>query len=92
MPSYRVGKSSSTKRRVDLVRRLESQGLMAMVACSRCKAAHTLCVFAEGALKCTEYVRKGRGCNSNFSGKDFDHIKEEKKRLKVTLYTILERF
>jgi Zn ribbon nucleic-acid-binding protein len=92
MPSYRVGKSSSTKRRVDLVRRLKSQGLVAMVACSRCEAAYTLYVFVESALKCIECVRKGCGCDGNFFSEDFNRIKKEKKKLKVALYTTLECF
>jgi ribosomal protein L32 len=90
MPSYRVSKSSSTKRRAEFVRRLFSIGVPAMVACSRCEAACSLCVFAEGALKCNEYVRKGRVCDSTFLGKDFDRIKKKKKKLRVALRAALE--
>jgi hypothetical protein len=80
MPTFRVSKSSS-HRRAFFVRRLKLSALPSIVACFRCEAAYALCVFTEHLLKCTECVRKSRFYNSNFSGEDFDRIKEEKKKL-----------
>jgi hypothetical protein len=86
-----VSKSSSTKRCADFVLRLFFVGIPAMVACSCCEASRSLCVFAEGALKCNECVRKGRVCDGTFSREDFDRIEEEKRKLGAAQRAALER-
>jgi Zn ribbon nucleic-acid-binding protein len=84
MPTFYVSKSSSHCC-ASFVRRLELSALPSMVVCFRCEAAYALCVFTEHLLKCTECVRKSCSYDSNFSGEDFNRIKEKKEKLQRAL-------
>src|SRR5271163_1410656 len=47
------------------------------------------CVFAKGSHRCIECVRRGRTCDSRFSGETFDRLGVEEERLRGKLLVIL---
>jgi hypothetical protein len=83
MPACRVIKLSSTVRRQALAKRIVQDGDRAMVACSACAAARTLCLFAPHSSKCLECTRKGVSCDGSFSEADYDKLSEEQSKLEA---------
>jgi hypothetical protein len=63
--------------------KIKRLGATAMVSCTPCARARTLCVFSGDSFKCSECTRKGVSCDGNFSEADFDKLLEEKDRLKA---------
>jgi hypothetical protein len=80
---YRVQKIPSSTRRSTLVAKIKRLRATAIVACTFCARAYTLCVFSGDSFKCSECIRKGVSCDRNFSKADFDKLLEERDRLEA---------
>ena len=91
MPTYKVSKVSSTCRRKGLALRVASLGGVAVMPCSACAAAGSLCVFSPQYPKCSECIRRGIPCDRNFSEADFDRLESEKRKLEAALWASLAR-
>jgi hypothetical protein len=83
MPAYRVQKVPSPTRRSTLAAKIKRLRATAMVSCTPCAWARTLCVFSGDSSKCSECTCKRVSCDGNFSKADFDKLLEEKDRLEA---------
>jgi hypothetical protein len=91
MLTYRVQKIPSPTRRSTLAAKIKRLGATAIISCTSCTRARTLCVFSRDSSKCSKCTRKGVPYDGNFSKADFDKLLEEKDRLEVArTYAITE--
>jgi hypothetical protein len=81
MPTSRVGKPSSTRRRHILSARVRELGVVVDMPCSACSSSGALCIFSHRSSKCAECLRRGIRCDGNFSAVDFDRLGREKVKL-----------
>jgi hypothetical protein len=65
------------------VAKIKRLGAIAIVSCTPCARARTLCVFLGDSSKCSKCTYKGVSYNGNFSKADFDKLLEERDRLKA---------
>jgi Zn ribbon nucleic-acid-binding protein len=77
MPTYRVSKPPTSRRRQTLAARVLSKGLLAEMLCSACAISGSLCRFSPHSIKCADCVRCGVCCDGNFSAEEFDHLTVE---------------
>jgi hypothetical protein len=91
MPTYRVSKVPTSRRRQVLAARVLSEGLLAEMLCSACAISGSLCRFSPHSTKCADCVHRGVRCDGNFSADDFDRLTVEQKKLEVARDAILER-
>jgi Zn ribbon nucleic-acid-binding protein len=91
MPLCRVQKILSPIHRSTLAAKIKRLRLIAMISCTPCARARTLCVFSRDSSKCSKCIHKGVFYNGNFSEADFDKLLEEKDHLEAArTYTITE--
>jgi hypothetical protein len=91
MPTYRVSKVPTSRRRQSLSARVRLQGVKADILCTPYAASGSLCYFSEASTKCSECVRRSVRCDGNFSADDFDRLYAEQERLERAQQDALER-
>jgi phage FluMu protein gp41 len=91
MPTYRVSKVPTSRRRQSLSTRVRLQGVEADIPCSPCAASGSLYYFSEASTKCSECVRRGVRCDGNFSTNDFDRLHAKQEKLERAQQDALKR-
>jgi hypothetical protein len=81
MPTYRVSKVPTSRRRQGLSAQVRLQGVEADMLYSPCAASGSLYYFSEASIKCSKCVRRGVRCDGNFSADDFDRLHAEQEKL-----------
>jgi hypothetical protein len=77
MPTYRVSKIPSSRRRKVLATRVTSEGKEVEMLYSGCATSGSLYVFSDSSTRCAECIRRGVRCDGNFSADDFDRLTAE---------------
>jgi hypothetical protein len=91
MPTYKVSKVPSSRRRLALYDRVRLEGLEVDMPCSTCATVGSLCVFSGASVKCAECVRRGVRCDGNFSRSDFDRLSAEQQKLEQARQAALQQ-
>jgi hypothetical protein len=81
MPTYKVSKVPTSRRRQSLSARVRLLGVEADILYSPYIASGSLYYFFKASMKCSECVRRGVRCDGNFSADDFDRLYAEQERL-----------
>jgi hypothetical protein len=74
MPTCKVSKIPSSRRRLALYARVRLEGVQVDISCSAYETSGSLYVFSAASVKCAKCVRRGVCYDGNFSSDDFDRL------------------
>jgi hypothetical protein len=74
MPTYRVSKVPSSRRRLALSTRVHLKGIEVDILYTLYATFRSLYLFSKASVKCLECVHRRVRCDGNFSSDDFDRL------------------